>query len=107
MLIDELHTPDSSRFWYRDTYEQLYQHGERQRKIDKEYLRQWLMDQGYLGTGAPPQIPDAIRVETARRYVRAFETLTGVVFEPTNTSISEELERACRRLVEPTTIGRP
>ena len=47
ILIDEIHTPDSSRYWYSDTYEQLFMQGEKQRKLDKEYLRQWLMEQNY------------------------------------------------------------
>lgn len=83
VLVDELHTPDSSRYWFEDTYEELFEKNEPQRKIDKEYLRQWLMDQGFSGEGAPPSIPDRVRVEVAMRYIQAYELITGRKFEPT------------------------
>lgn len=75
-LIDELHTPDSSRFWFADTYDELFAAGEKQRKLDKEYLRQWLMERGYRGDGPPPQIPADVFGEVSRRYRQAFELLT-------------------------------
>lgn len=80
-LIDELHTPDSSRYWYADTYQELFAGGEKQRKLDKEYLRQWLMEQGYQGDGRPPAIPGEIFHEVSRRYQTAFETITGREFK--------------------------
>jgi phosphoribosylaminoimidazole-succinocarboxamide synthase len=76
-LIDELHTPDSSRFWYADFYQELFDAGEKQRKLDKEYLRQWLMERGYQGDGLPPEVPQAVFDEVSARYRRAYETLTG------------------------------
>lgn len=81
VLIDEIHTPDSSRFWFADEYEKRLQSGEEQKKIDKEYLREWLADRGFRGDGEIPAIPDDIRVETARRYIEAFELITGQKFE--------------------------
>ena len=91
LLIDEIHTPDSSRFWFKDTYEELFAAGEKQRKIDKEYLRQWLMEKGYMGSGTPPQIPDDVRVETAWRYIQAYQLITGTDFAPSgNTAEAEE-----------------
>lgn len=79
-LIDEIHTPDSSRFWYADEYEQRLASGEEQKKIDKEYLREWLADRGFRGEGEIPEIPEDVKVETARRYVEAFELITGQPF---------------------------
>ena len=80
-LIDEVHTPDSSRFWYADTYEALFEKGEKQRELDKEYLRRWLMEErGYMGDGPIPEIPDEIRIDVAERYIKAFELITGVKF---------------------------
>ncbi len=76
-LIDEVHTPDSSRFWFADTYDELFSKGREQRKIDKEYVRKWLADRGFVGEGAVPEIPDEIRVEAARRYIEAYELVTG------------------------------
>ena len=81
VLIDEIHTPDSSRFWFADEYEKRLASGEEQKKIDKEYLREWLADRGFKGDGEIPVIPDDIRVETARRYIEAFELITGQKFE--------------------------
>ena len=55
ILIDEVHTPDSSRFWYADTYEQLFAAGKDQRALDKEPLREWFVERGFRGDGpAPP-----------------------------------------------------
>jgi phosphoribosylaminoimidazole-succinocarboxamide synthase len=80
VLIDEIHTPDSSRFWYQDEYEQRLASGEEQKKIDKEYLREWLAERGFRGDGEVPEIPDEIKVETARRYLEAYELITGEKF---------------------------
>ena len=89
-LIDELHTPDSSRYWYADTYESLFAAGERQRKLDKEYLRQWLMEQGYQGDGTPPEILAEIFHEVSRRYQTAYETITGKEFRSQSSGIEAE-----------------
>jgi phosphoribosylaminoimidazole-succinocarboxamide synthase len=92
LLIDEVHTPDSSRFWFRDTYAELFEAGEKQRKIDKEYLRQWLMEKGYMGEGAPPEIPDEVRIEVAWRYIQAYQLIKGDEF--TSAGLTPEAEEA-------------
>lgn len=79
-LIDEIHTPDSSRFWFANEYEKRLASGEEQKKIDKEYLREWLVERGFRGGGDIPEIPDDVRIETARRYIEAFELITGQTF---------------------------
>lgn len=81
-LIDEVHTPDSSRYWYREGYQQAMSRGESPPALDKEYLRLWLGEQGYQGRGQPPEIPVEVRCEAARRYIEAFEQVTGRGFEP-------------------------
>ena len=82
-LIDEIHTPDSSRYWYSEGYDDRFRAGERQRELDKEFLRQWLIDtHGFMGQGTPPVIPEDIRVETAARYITAYELITGEPFVP-------------------------
>ncbi len=91
IIADEIHTPDSSRFWYANTYQELYDRGEKQRKLDKEYLRQWLMDRGYMGDGDPPEIPEDVFLETGNRYIRAFTEITGKNF-PEN-SLTFEAEK--------------
>lgn len=82
IVIDEIHTPDSSRYWYRDTYEQAMAQSRDPQALDKEYLRRWLVEQGYRGEGTPPRIPDEVRCEAARRYIEAFERITGASFVP-------------------------
>jgi len=90
VLIDEIHTPDSSRYWYTDTYEKLFKAGEKQNKLDKEYLRQWLMELGFMGDGRIPAIPDEIKAEVAWRYIKAYETITGEEFIPLSKGAEEE-----------------
>lgn len=93
VLVDEIHTPDSSRYWFSDTYEELFEAGEKQRKIDKEYLRQWLMEQGFMGDGDQPHIPDEIRLNVAEKYIEAYELITGSGFSPEGNTPSGEQER--------------
>ncbi len=83
VVIDEIHTPDSSRYWFADDYEQRLAAGEEPRSLDKEYVRRWLVNEGgYSGDGPPPSLPDDVRIEAARRYIRNYELLTGNTFEP-------------------------
>lgn len=80
LVADEIHTPDSSRYWYRDSYERALREGRDPQALDKEYVRRWLVGQGYRGEGAPPALPDDVRCEAARRYIEAFERITGTQF---------------------------
>ena len=80
VLIDEIHTPDSSRYWYADSYPGAMARGEDPRSLDKEFLRRWLVEQGFRGDGPPPVLPDEIRLEAARRYIEVYELLTGRPF---------------------------
>ncbi len=80
VVIDEIHTPDSSRYWYRDRYDQAMSKGQSPPAIDKEYVRLWLGEQGYQGDGTPPELPLEVRCEAARRYVEVFEKVTGQAF---------------------------
>jgi len=82
VLIDEIHTPDSSRYWYADSYDGAMSRGEDPKSLDKEFVRRWLVEQGFSGDGVPPALPDEIRMEAARRYIETYETLTGNAFEP-------------------------
>ena len=81
VLADEIHTSDSSRYWFADTYESAYLSGENPNSLDKEFLRKWLIDRGYMGEGEPPIIPDDLRVELAMRYYEAFQLITGSELE--------------------------
>ncbi|TVR58670.1 MAG: phosphoribosylaminoimidazolesuccinocarboxamide synthase [Spirochaetaceae bacterium] len=77
VVVDEMHTPDSSRFWYASTYVERFAAGERPDELDKEYLRRTLMESGYTGDGEPPEIPAAVISELSAKYITAFETITG------------------------------
>lgn len=82
VVIDEIHTPDSSRFWFESTYEARLAEGKAPESFDKEYVRRYLADQGFKGEGPIPAIPDDVRVEAASRYIDACETVMGTPFEP-------------------------
>jgi len=82
VVIDEIHTPDSSRYWYADDYQARFDKGEEPRGLDKEYVRRTLAEQGYKGDGPPPKLTDEVRVEAARRYIQVCELVTGRPFVP-------------------------
>jgi phosphoribosylaminoimidazole-succinocarboxamide synthase len=82
VVIDEIHTPDSSRYWYRDAYHRAMSEGRDPEALDKEYVRRWLGEHGYKGEGPIPEIPVDVRCEAARRYIEAFERISGSSFVP-------------------------
>ena len=83
-LIDEVHTPDSSRYFYANTYHDLLEADHPQRQLSKEFVREWLMDHGFQGKEGQtlPDLPDAFRIEIANRYIELYERVTGKAFEP-------------------------
>jgi phosphoribosylaminoimidazole-succinocarboxamide synthase len=81
-VIDEIHTPDSSRYWYKDAYQRAMSEGRDPEALDKEYVRRWLQEQGYRGEGPIPEIPVDVRCEAARRYIEAYEQLSARDFVP-------------------------
>lgn len=82
LLIDEVHTPDSSRFWLADSYEQRLGAGDEPESLDKEVIRRALADAGYTGDGPPPTLDPAVWEATTARYIAAYERITGRRFEP-------------------------
>ncbi|MFH5884439.1 phosphoribosylaminoimidazolesuccinocarboxamide synthase [Halalkalibaculum sp. DA3122] len=84
-LIDEVHTADSSRYFYADEYEQRLKAGKPQKQLSKEFLREWLMEHDFQGLEGQtlPDLPDDFRWEVFERYAELFEQLTGRQFEPT------------------------
>ena len=83
VVIDEIHTPDSSRYWYASDYEARLAAGEEPRSLDKEYVRRWLAGEAkWTGDGTPPEMPAEVRVEAARRYIASYELVTGERFVP-------------------------
>jgi phosphoribosylaminoimidazole-succinocarboxamide synthase len=96
VVIDEVHTPDSSRYWYADDYELRLSRGEEPRGLDKEYVRRWLVsERNYRGEGPPPPLPPEVRIEAARRTIALYELLTGRAFVP---DTSDPLPRIARTL---------
>jgi len=79
-LIDEIHTPDSSRFFYSDTYEKLQNEGKQQRQLSKEFVREWLMANGFQGLEGQlvPDMPDEFVVSISERYQELFQAMTGI-----------------------------
>jgi phosphoribosylaminoimidazole-succinocarboxamide synthase len=94
VVMDEIHTPDSSRYWYRDTYEAQLAAGQAPTALDKEYIRRWLSERGYSGEGLAPRLTDEVRVQAATRYIAAFEQLCGVQFVPNRERPELRIRRA-------------
>ena len=103
LLIDELHTPDSSRYWVAASYEQRLAAGEEPESLDKEVVRRAFIDAGYGGDGEPPTLPDDVWSATSTRYIDAYQRLTGLPFEPGATPVGTRIA-AC---VEALRAGRP
>lgn len=81
-LIDEIHTPDSSRYFYADGYEERQKSGERQTQLSKEFVREWLMLNGFQGKEGQriPEMPEDFVKEVSERYIQLFEKITGLTF---------------------------
>jgi len=94
VVIDEIHTPDSSRYWVANGYEDRFAKGVEQEMLDKENIRQWLIkEHGFSGHGKPPPLSDEVRVMLARKYIEVFERLTGETFSSAVGSVAERIER--------------
>ena len=92
-VADEIHTPDSSRYWILDSYEGLHARGEEPESLDKEFLRLWLVDKG-ISDDNIPELDDEIRTQVSARYIDLFERVTGEPFETEvdDTPILERIE---------------
>ena len=88
VLIDEIHTPDSSRYFYRDGYEERQARGEAQKQLSKEFVRQWLIQNGFQGKQGQqiPKMSDEKILEISNRYIELYEQITGVTFVKGDTS---------------------
>jgi phosphoribosylaminoimidazole-succinocarboxamide synthase len=82
LLMDEIHTPDSSRYFYSDTYSENQKSGTPQKQLSKEFVRQWLIEQGFMGLDGQsmPAMPDTFVHEVSERYIHLYEKLTGQKF---------------------------
>ncbi len=97
LLIDEVHTMDSSRYWEADSYAARFANGEDQKMLDKENVRQWLIrERGFSGQGTPPSLPDEVRADASRIYINAFERITGQTFESSAGNPRPRIEKALK-----------
>ncbi|MCI1647283.1 MAG: phosphoribosylaminoimidazolesuccinocarboxamide synthase [Bacteroides sp.] len=95
-LMDEIHTPDSSRYFYSEGYEDLFKKGEPQKQLSKEFVREWLMDNGFQGKAGQqvPEMTDEIVTSISERYIELYEHITGEKFVKEDTSnIAERIEK--------------
>jgi phosphoribosylaminoimidazole-succinocarboxamide synthase len=96
VLIDEIHTPDSSRFWLKDSYQQNFEVGEDPTNYDKEFFRKEYAKVGYRGDGEPPEMPDQLWQWVSERYIDLFSRLTGMAFQPGEYPVPARLENHLR-----------
>jgi len=95
ILIDEIHTPDSSRYFYAEGYEERFAKGEPQRQLSKEFVRQWLIENGFMGRPGEqvPEMTDEICHSISERYIELYEHVTGRKFEPAaGDNLSDRIE---------------
>jgi phosphoribosylaminoimidazole-succinocarboxamide synthase len=92
IVIDEIHTPDSSRYWIADEYEARFKNGDDQLMLDKENIRQWLINKGFSGEGTPPELDDDIRILLAEKYIELYKILTGQDFNPSVGDVSDRIQ---------------
>ena len=92
LLIDEIHTPDSSRYFYADGYQERQDGGEQQKQLSKEFVRQWLIGNGFQGKEGQkvPDMPESFINEVSERYIELFENITGEAFVKADTSSIEQ-----------------
>ena len=96
MLMDEIHTPDSSRYFYADGYEDRQRKGEAQKQLSKEFVRQWLIENGFQGLDGQemPNIPEDFIKLITDRYIELFEKITGKDFQKANIeSVEQRIEK--------------
>jgi phosphoribosylaminoimidazole-succinocarboxamide synthase len=94
ILIDEIHTPDSSRYFYADGYQERFEKGEAQRQLSKEFVRQWLIDNGFMGKEGQqvPEMTEEFCNEVSERYIELYEHITGKRFEKADdTNLTERI----------------
>ena len=97
VLIDEVHTPDSSRFWKMDSYEARFEKGEEPENYDKEFIRRAYVDRNFRGEGDVPQLPEDIWIAASQRYIGIYEQLTGRQFKPDSYPVGPRLEKNMRK----------
>jgi phosphoribosylaminoimidazole-succinocarboxamide synthase len=91
LLIDEVHTPDSSRYWRAENYQQCFADGIEPENFDKEFIRLAYVEQGYRGEGVPPTMSDDLWITLSQRFIKIYEMLTGEIFMPGEYPVNDRL----------------
>lgn len=104
VLIDEVHTPDSSRYWLQEDLAPAKAEGREPAGFSKEFLRKWMVAQGYRGEGPAPELPAELLAQAAERYIEVFERLTGETFVPSPAPRQGYLAAACAPLAAPAPV---
>jgi len=97
ILIDEIHTPDSSRFWIADTFKERFRKDLEPENFDKEFIRLWYAEKGYRGDGKPPKMTDELIVATSKRYISVYEKLTGKKFKAYDYPIEQRIKQNLKK----------
>jgi len=103
MLIDEINTPDSSRYFYADEYQERFDKGLPQKQLSKEFVREWLMENGFQGRQGQkiPEMTDDIVSRISERYIELYEKITGGIFERADISdVRNRIEKNCLKFLE-------
>ena len=91
IVIDEIHTPDSSRYWIKNSYQKNFDNGLPQQMLDKENIRQWLIKEGFKGEGTPPKLTNKIRILLSEKYIELYKKLIGKEFKPNKGSVNDRI----------------
>lgn len=100
LLIDEVHTPDSSRFWVKKTYKERFKKGLEPENFDKEFLRIWYVEHGYKGEGKPPKMPASLQKAVSKRYATIYEKITGKKFKKFKYPIEKRIRKNLLRFAK-------
>lgn len=98
-LIDEIHTPDSSRFWIKKTYKERFNKGLEPENFDKEFLRLWYFKKGYRGDGKPPKMDSELILALSQRYISVYEKITGKKFKAYQYPIEDRIIKNIKKYV--------
>ena len=100
LLMDEIHTPDSSRYFYADGFDERQQKGEKQKQLSKEFVREWLIQNEFMGKEGQtvPEMSDEWVDTISKRYIELFEKVTGTTFEPSSMSSEESYQKIVKAI---------
>jgi phosphoribosylaminoimidazole-succinocarboxamide synthase len=107
LLLDEIHTPDSSRYFYAEGYEERQANGEKQKQLSKEFVREWLIANGFQGKDGQqvPEMTDEFVSQVSERYIELYENITGNKFsKDDDEKILERIERNCMNFIKKTIL---